>query len=770
MSGFSCVLRLFCFFTCLFVSTWCTAQVWHADYSFRKKITINKAKVVNVPFYKYINFPLLVQVEDPALIYKEDVFDQKLNSSLGLDITFTEVTAPKVPLKFQLESYDPVKGKIVCWVIIPILWSKGGSQVNELYLYYGSQLLHDPQHPDVKSMWQTDHHTVQHFNESSPGKIHTAKVFNGVSDQLELEAYQDDEFTFSAWIKLNNLGKEQMLVTNDSLGFGGYQLKINSDNKLMLIIPKGGQLKSLIGFSVMKADEWYHISFSVKNGVVLIFMNGNTQTSSGVENYTPFSPGRLRIGASKQGDRYFDGTIDELSIRKTGQGKEWMITLYENQLNPGSFYTVGSEEVNAATSLIFIFKGDSRNSLWTTPGNWSTSIVPKKENNIKILAGVVAEINVKVEVNKLLLEQGAKLLLNGDLKVVNNLILEQGASISSLITAALELPGYVLNHGSIALTGQDSKLLMAGNQSLTRFEGNGTAITALLEINQQLPNSMVSLQSMLQVKKSVKIIKGTLAANDNLWLLADSLATAGVYPLGAEANISGKVKVQNFVSTFQAPATGRGWRLLSAPVVYGPPSNISLSPFQDVQKSIFVTGAAGNGFDESPRNGATLYTHDQSLPGSVAQKYVSISNIQMSLPTGKGFFAYSRGSRWAPGAYQHQVQNAPFSNATSYVITYTGSLFKGDLDVDVFNTQKGEEGDGFNLLGNPYAAPIRWGSLHKINVGPYVWLFDPLNNTYRASMDPNEIIPAGAGFFIKVESNFNRGSIGFKEASKVLSL
>ncbi len=763
------VLRLSIFLFFLLLSIASSAQAWLPGYGFRKTITVDKSKVESSFFLKHLNFVMLVEVEDEALIYQEDVFDQKLKNSLGRDISFADVTTPNVALKFQLESYDPVKGKMRCWVILPVLWSRGSSNVTQLYLYYGGTILHDPDHPDVKNMWQADYHAFLNFNEGSPGVIKSAKAFNGTSDYMDLAMYAGDDFYFSVWFKLNNLGKEQMLITNDSLGFGGAQIKINSDNRLMMLIPSPTHKKPFVGMTIIKANEWYHVGISVKNGLVAFYMNGKSESGVAGSNYTIASPGKLRIGASKQNDRYFDGTLDELSFRKTGQTKESIITSYENQRNPTSFFTIGAEVVNPNVTPISEFHGH-QNELWRRLGNWSPSALPGKDSDVKIKAGITAELIGDIELRKLLLEKGAKLILNGNLKVSELLMVEQGASIVADGAGELQMPGYVLNNGAMLLAGSSAKLLISGDRSLTRYSGNGTAVTSLLEVNQQAPGAVINLQALLQVKTSVKVVKGTLVSNGNLWLLADSLNTAAIYPLSADANISGHVHVQNFVGTFQAPATGRGWRLLSAPVLYGPLAGDDVSPFQDLKKSIFVTGATGNGFDESPRNGATIYTHNESLPGTLAQKYVAISNIQMPMPIGKGFFVYSRGNRWLPGAYQHQVQGAPFLNASSYVITYSGVLHKGDLQVDVFNTQKGDQGDGFNLVGNPYAAPIRWGSITKINIGPHVWLFDPLNNTYRVSMDDEEIIPAGAGFFIKVDSNSSTGKIIFTEGSKVLPL
>ena len=184
---------------------------------------------------------------------------------------------------------------------------------------------------------------------------------------------------------------------------------------------------------------------------------------------------------------------------------------------------------------------------------------------------------------------------------------------------------------------------------------------------------------------------------------------------------------------------------------------------------MFVTGKGGpaNGFDASPNNGSTIYTHDQSLPGTLAQKYVPIVSLSTMQRSGMGFFLFSRGDRSLPDAYARQITQPPFMNAPPYVITYTGTLFNGDVRVMVYRSNRPEDGDGFNLLGNPYPSPIRWGSLEKQNLSPFIWLFDPVNNSYRSTDDPDEIIPMGTGFFVRVVEGERSGSVLFTENAKV---
>ncbi|MET3114470.1 hypothetical protein AAKU52_002204 [Pedobacter sp. CG_S7] len=758
----------------LFSGFYCDAQRFIPGFRFRKKITFDKNKVeVNLANKSYLlNFFVLVQVEHPDLKYLEDAFVNKLTNPQGLDISFSSSTSSTVPLKFQLERYEPATGKLMCWVLLPTLATKGSSEIStSIYLYYGGNELHDPGSAAVESMWQEDYYSVQHFNETADGKIASGKRFNGVSDQKNIAGHPDVQFSFSAWIKLNQVGQEQMIVTNDSIGIGGYQLKINSNNKLVFQIQNSVNTRTFTGTSLLKVNEWRYITISCRSDALVFLLDGNVEYSNAVLNLVIGSPGRVVIGASNLADRYFNGVIDELRIAKIAREKSLFITEYINQKDPAAFCAVGSEEENPNIApLSFTFVG-TRDSRWLITGNWSTGILPGNNKNIRIKAGITADIPANVVLNKLLLETGARIILNGNMQVLQTTELETGAAISTTASVLLTFEGNVKNNGAIDLSAVAAKVLFLGNNANLNYSGTGTAIVSLLEINRPVEGSIVTLLAPLRVKTTLNLLSGTVNANGNLVLLTNNGFTAAVNPVLGNASIIGNVQVQSLISgSFPTPATGRGWRLLSSPVRHsGNPGNYQYQ-LQAISTSIFVTGKGGavNGFDPSPNNGATIYTHNQALPGALAQKYMAIPHIQMQIPVGKGFFVYSRGNKLLPNAYQNQIQSPPFANAAPYTITYIGPLFTGDLLVEVFNNNNGAVGDGFNLLGNPYAAPIRWGSLLKVNVGPFIWFYDPLNNNYRVSSNPEEIIQPGTGFFIKVNQGFTSGSVGFNENSKVI--
>jgi hypothetical protein len=744
------------------------AQNWLGGYRYRKLITIEKSKVENdiTLHNQWVNHFVLVQLEHADLRYEEGAFEPKISHPSGLDISFALSTSSGTALKFQLESYDAVLGKIACWVQIPSLVTKGGKASTAIYMYYGSTNNHNPAAPATIAMWNTMYIYANHFNEGAEGVISTGASFNG-NRRMLIKPRVSTTFTFSAWIKYQSNSQEQMIIANDTAGRGGFQLKINTEGKLVLTIFNAGGPTTRTGNIVLQANEWSLVSFSYRDMGKEFLVNGiSAGNISGIGTMAP--GGQVVIGSSKQQHQYFNGLMDELRISSIEITKPWFTTEYNMIKNPADLFTPAAEEVNIALNNTYTFTGALDQS-WLEPENWIPKSVPGPSRNVRIKTGAKAEIIGDLIVNKLLLESGAQLNLAQHLYAAQKIELQTASTLTATNTSTLQLQGDILNNGTLQTEG---KLLFIGNQSVITYYGTGQAEVGMLEVNLNTSQALVKLQSQINISRTLNLIRGHVEANGNILLLASATKSAAVAPITTLGSISGELQIQSYVAgSFPEPGTGRGWRLLSAPVWHhGTPGNYQYR-ITDVQQSVFVTGKGGaaNGFDVSPNNGATIYTHDQSLTGTLAQKYVPIAHLETPVPVGRGFFIYSRGSRLLPDAFQHQVQTPPFSNAAPYLITYKGQLFTGNLEVAVANRDADGEGDGFNLLGNPYAAAIRWGSLQKTNVGPFVWLFDPLNNTYIVSEDPNTLISAGAGFFIRVLKGAKTGTVHFSESAKAIS-
>ncbi|WP_432710522.1 LamG-like jellyroll fold domain-containing protein [Pedobacter sp.] len=745
------------------------AQNWLGGYRYRKLITIEKVKVENDPtaFNQWINHFVLLQLEHQDLRYENDAFEPKISHPQGLDISFALSTSPQTVLKFQLESYDAALGKLVCWVQIPSLVTKAGNTSTAVYVYYGSTNYHNPLAPATQAMWNSMYPYVNHFNEGVEGVVGTAASFNG-NRRMLIKPQVPTTFTFSTWIKLNTNNQEQMIIANDTAGRGGFQLKINTEGKPVFTSFGVAGSRTVVSNIVLQANVWYLISVNYRSDRVVEFLVNGVIAGNFSALLLMGSGGQVVIGSSKQQDQYFNGLMDELRISDKQISRSWFLTEFNMLRNPAGMFSVGAEAVNMMLNTTYTFTG-AVNNIWLDPDNWTLKAIPGDGRNIRIKAGAKAEIIGNLTVNKLLLESGAQLNLLYNLYASQKVELQSASILTARSTSTMQLEGDVLNNGSI-LT--DGKLLVRGNKTSLTFNGDGQVRVGTFEVNLNSSQAPVNLQSQINIGRFLNLLSGHVQANGNIVLLATATQSAAVAPIATQASITGELQVQKYVDgAFPEPATGRGWRLWSAPIWHNGTHGNYQYHMNDLQQAVFVTGKGGptNGFDASPNNGATIYTHDQTLTGTLAQKYLPITSMQTEIPVGRGFFIYSRGNRLLPQAFTHQVQTPPFSNAEPYIITYKGQLFTGNLEVAVANLDSGGEGDGFNLLGNPYASPIRWGSLQKTNIGPFVWLFDPLNNTYIVSDDPNTLIPSGAGFFIRVINGAKSGTLGFSESAKVTS-
>jgi hypothetical protein len=763
-------------------------QSWMPGYNFRKKITIDKSMIVGGA--NLLDFPVLIELEDHDLKQSTGCVHLSQNNK-ELDISFASANQSSLPISFQLDSYDALKGKLVCWLRIKELIAAGNIGSNEFYLYYGSMQTHNPLSAESRATWGNAYQNVWHINpdlapatsrsanQSSgndmigdpglslinfhQGKIGSGIQFNGLTTSMQAAPDTNANVYVTLWLKLNQIGTEQVILASDTLD-SGFQLTIDAEGCILFL----GR-KSTVA---LVPDIWYYIGVMYNSRQKEIYINGVYKSGDVKLNFPTKNVGRLSIGKSKQGDRHFNGMIDELRMLRVARQKEWLGAEYRNQLNPTAFVNISSQEMNPIQiPLVNEFTGANGTNNWADEGNWSYGKLPEPYANVNIKAGkeLRTPAGNRVMVNGLILEAGARLLLGADLEV--NCKAQIGLSSSIALDEGIRLvfKNDVVNNGAILLNGNIGTLTFGADQSLQTFSGSGSCRVSGLEID--LASGTVLLQTTIKVSKELALIKGILNANGNLTMLSTGPTDyAALMPIQntSVANVVGNVIVQQFIDgDFLTPATARNWWLLSSPV-YQSLTEPKWYNLNAIQQSIFVTGKGGvnNGFDLSPNNNATIYTHDQSLPGSLSQKYISMASMDTNVPLGRGFYVFSRGSRAEPNAYIHQIQTAPFSNPKPYVLNYSGKLFTGELRLALYNRNIGGEGDGYNLLGNPYASALVWGNLQKINVGPFLWVFDTKNNAYRVTDDPEYIIPRGIGFFVKVSNGNSSGELMFTEQAK----
>src|SRR3989344_4908798 len=137
------------------------------------------------------------------------------------------------------------------------------------------------------------------------GRIGQALNFDGVDDNVSavIGSVPSATFTISAWIKLNELGREQHAAE-----FTGTQFYVASNNKLGT-----GNWGNAAGSTALTKGQWYHIVITRNSSQLLLFLNGSQDGSGSVLTNEPSSPfviGRF-YGA---GNYWFNGLLDEVRV------------------------------------------------------------------------------------------------------------------------------------------------------------------------------------------------------------------------------------------------------------------------------------------------------------------------------------------------------------------------------------------------------------------------------------------------------------------------
>jgi uncharacterized repeat protein (TIGR02543 family) len=359
---------------------------WCRDWQYRRKITINHTQVSGT----LTDFPVLIEILDSGLIGK--------TQPNGYDFVFTD--ASNVKLNHQIEFYDNTIGHLIVWVKIPYLSSITDTV---LYMYYDNSNCDSQQNPT--EVWDTNYMLVLHLNEETgtlydstangnngtpykgvlqgvTGKIDGAVTFDPGTDYIEVPhsdtlAGYTKAFTVSFWIRLEVTSRRQTILCkyNTYGNMRSWQIEYDPvwcpNNPFWFFASQDGITYSQWWASfIPEAYTWYYVTIVWQsNEIPKFYINGvqvptiGTATISSIYNNTG-TP--LDIGRSLYACRYFKGSLDEICISNIARSSDWILTAYNNQLNPATFYSLGAEETFQETYILTVHV-DGYGSVTITP-------------------------------------------------------------------------------------------------------------------------------------------------------------------------------------------------------------------------------------------------------------------------------------------------------------------------------------------------------------------------------------------------------------------
>jgi hypothetical protein len=342
------------------------------DWSNRKTITIDADNVAG----NLTNFPVFIDITDSDLASDAQ--------SSGNDIYFTSSDGT-TKLNHEFTYYDSSTGRLKAWVSVPFLSS---STDTTLYMYYNNPNAGNQSNPSAT--WDENYRGVWHLQESPvadsddlhrdssgngnhlepqnamdsndqvPGTIDGSLVFDGVDDYIsraEWEAtnleFGTSDLTIESWVKLESTSADSYpaIIEKGATGgtTAGYMFYYhNANDYLGFNICDGTTRATVTSYVGIKDDTWHHVvAVADRDGKGMIYIDGRLDNG---DDWTAWDGNsitntvrRFQISDSST-DGNWDGGIDEVRISDAARSWEWINTSYQNQNNPSSFVTVGSEE------------------------------------------------------------------------------------------------------------------------------------------------------------------------------------------------------------------------------------------------------------------------------------------------------------------------------------------------------------------------------------------------------------------------------------------
>ncbi|MHA2474172.1 MAG: DUF2341 domain-containing protein, partial [Promethearchaeota archaeon] len=338
------------------------------DFNYNKEITIDHTKVSGSS--NLINFPVLISILDTDL-------HDKVQSN-GNDIAFYNGTQW---LDHEIEvfnqTYSGTQAQLVAWVRIPSL---SPTTDTKIYMYYGNSTMGPQENPT--GVWDSNYQAIWHLSEDPSGTApqildSTLNNYDGTSfgsmtseDQragqidgcLDFDGSDDEvnpsgvvigdlaAWTLSAWIRMGadtadqrTIYSEGDTVVSDYLFL--YVDDINSDVRFYSETATGDWTQ-VIGSTDVEDNQWHLVTLVQRSKTDRELFVDSLSEGTSTHNAGTLTTDTASIGALNYiwgSADWFNGTIDEVRISNINRSNDWIITEYNNQYDPSSFYTVGDD-------------------------------------------------------------------------------------------------------------------------------------------------------------------------------------------------------------------------------------------------------------------------------------------------------------------------------------------------------------------------------------------------------------------------------------------
>jgi hypothetical protein len=326
----------------------------------------------------------------------------------------------------------------------------------------------------------------------------------------------------------------------------------------------------------------------------------------------------------------------------------------------------------------------------------------------------------------------------------------------------------ICDANGIATTGSTGAVQVTGTRSFSpaaSYVYNGTSaqvtgsglpsqVRALTTTN----TNNLTLSQPLAVAQTLTVASsGNVALNNQaLTLLSSATGTALVVNSGTGAVTGTTATVQRYLDG--SLNAGLGYRQLTAPVSGSTVADLATATFTPVVNPSYNSSATPSTVRPYP----TVYGYSESRLSTTANNlpafdkgWFSPASLADALTVGKGYTV---------------------NLAAGQVVDFVGTLNNGDYTQPLTRQNQTTDG-GWQLLGNPYPAPLDWSQVmagDRLGLDGAVYVSQSTGQyagTYRSYVNGvgNPVLPVGQGFFARLSPGTTTGTLALHNTQRVTS-
>ncbi len=344
-----------------------TSQAW-ASFGYYSPISINSAQVPSTQ----TDFPVLVSVTDNR--FKTVGNGGHVQNSSGFDIRpYTNSGLGTAITGYELERYNASTGEVIMWVKVSSL----SSSTTPFVLAYGDSGISTD--GSSTTTWSNSFLNVFHVKDgttlsvvdsvTATGTNHGATATSGQVDGCASFASGSSQWidgnssfafspavTISAWVNATSFPNSfnAVAIRDQSIGNIYTRLSVNASGKLVGEIMASADVSfSGTGSHTLSTATWYYLTLTYSSSAGLVaYVNAasdKTVAANGAIS-TSFNANTWLGDNQRFGGTFWNGKIDEGRFASVARSADWITTEYNNQSAPGTFETLGTEQVPVATN------------------------------------------------------------------------------------------------------------------------------------------------------------------------------------------------------------------------------------------------------------------------------------------------------------------------------------------------------------------------------------------------------------------------------------